>query len=162
MLSASTETSSCEREPPIYACMRRCAGEQCMLRGSPPQAAGHLGSWALEYNTRMKTRSDQWVKALRCLADPSRLRLLEALLDGPRDVGALAEHAGLKEYNASRHLAALKAAGLVERKVVGQKRIYALSRACEVAVRRKSRNLDLGCCVFRFGPPPPARTSAKR
>lgn len=47
------------------------------------------------------------------LADRRRRMLLAELADGPKPVRALAEAAGLKMSAASKHLAALEAAGLV-------------------------------------------------
>lgn len=47
------------------------------------------------------------------LADRRRRILLAELADGPKPVRALAEAAGLKMSAASKHLAALEAAGLV-------------------------------------------------
>lgn len=48
------------------------------------------------------------------LADPSRLAILDALLDGEKTAGQVASEAGLSPSNASRHLACLKDCGLVE------------------------------------------------
>lgn len=50
------------------------------------------------------------------LAEPSRLRLLRAMMpDGPRTVTELVEATGLSQANVSRHLAGLHAARLVEK-----------------------------------------------
>ena len=48
------------------------------------------------------------------------------LIDGPRAVGELARETGLSQPNTSRHLRVLREAGLVERTVDGQRRLYAL------------------------------------
>lgn len=53
-------------------------------------------------------------KFFRGLADPSRLALLEALLDGEKTVGELVAATGLSQSNASGHLACLRDCGLVE------------------------------------------------
>jgi DNA-binding transcriptional ArsR family regulator len=60
------------------------------------------------------------------VGEPSRRALLDLLLAGPRPVGELAHEAGLSQPNASRHLRVLRDAGLVERTVDGQRRLYAL------------------------------------
>lgn len=90
------------------------------------------------------------VDAMRALADPSRLKIMDELLRGPRNVTYLAESAGLTTYNASRNLSMLSRAGLVSKEKKGQQRIYRLSEACEVLVDKKKRTLSLGCCQFRF------------
>lgn len=90
------------------------------------------------------------VVAMKALADPGRLRMLDALLNGPRSAGDLAEIAALTAYNASRHLNVLTRAGLLAKEKSGQRRLYRLSAACEVHLDRKRRVLSLGCCQFRL------------
>ncbi|MBI3830410.1 MAG: winged helix-turn-helix transcriptional regulator [Planctomycetes bacterium] len=90
------------------------------------------------------------VEAMRALADPNRLKIMDQLLRGPRNVTWLADSAGLTAYNASRNLSMLARAGLVSKEKKGQQRIYRLSTACEVLVDKKKRTLNLGCCQFRF------------
>jgi DNA-binding transcriptional ArsR family regulator len=60
------------------------------------------------------------------IAEPARRKLLDQLLDGPRPVGELALGAGLSQPNTSRHLRVLREAGLVESRVAGRRRLYAL------------------------------------
>jgi DNA-binding transcriptional ArsR family regulator len=64
--------------------------------------------------------------AFQVVAEPARRTLLDLLLGGPRPVGELAREAGLSQPNTSRHLRVLREAGLVERSVEGQRRLYAL------------------------------------
>lgn len=56
----------------------------------------------------------QFARIGKALASPHRLELLELLAQGPRTVEALASESGLLMANASQHLLALRAAGLVE------------------------------------------------
>jgi DNA-binding transcriptional ArsR family regulator len=60
------------------------------------------------------------------LGDPSRLRLLRALLDAgtPLSQGSAAETAGLSQANASKHLACLVRVGLVLRQPEGNTVFY--------------------------------------
>lgn len=60
------------------------------------------------------------------LADPSRLKLLRALLDAeePISQGALAEATGLSQANASKHLGHLVRVGLVIREAQGNTVFY--------------------------------------
>ncbi len=53
------------------------------------------------------------VAALRMVANPARLRLLLALLDGERSVAALEAALGLRQPLLSQQLGALREAGLV-------------------------------------------------
>jgi DNA-binding transcriptional ArsR family regulator len=53
-------------------------------------------------------------RLFRGLADESRLALLQALRDGERTVGELVALTGLRQSNASGHLACLRDCGLVE------------------------------------------------
>jgi DNA-binding transcriptional ArsR family regulator len=52
-------------------------------------------------------------RMFRGFADPRRVALLQALLDGERGVGDLVEHVGGSQSNVSGHLACLKDCGLV-------------------------------------------------
>lgn len=49
----------------------------------------------------------------RVLAEPARLRVLQALRGGPCHVGALVDATGLRQANLSKHLAVLRAHGVV-------------------------------------------------
>ncbi|MDA8276395.1 MAG: metalloregulator ArsR/SmtB family transcription factor [Actinomycetota bacterium] len=51
----------------------------------------------------------------RVLAEPTRLRLLDALRDGPATVHELQELTGASQQNVSKHLAILFDAGMVHR-----------------------------------------------
>ena len=63
---------------------------------------------------------------LQCLADRSRLTLLEQLADGPRRVSDLVDATGLAQSNVSR-LARLHDCGLVERDRHGREVHYRLA-----------------------------------
>jgi len=60
------------------------------------------------------------------LANPSRLRILEHLADGPASVGEIAAAAKLKQPITSQHLAALLQAGVLACTRRGNHRIYRL------------------------------------
>jgi len=60
------------------------------------------------------------------LADPTRLRILDALRQGERPVGAIVEAAGIRQSGVSRHLRLLHEAGVVSVRAEGQRRLYAL------------------------------------
>ena len=61
------------------------------------------------------------------VAEPNRRRLLDLLDDGERSAGELvASLPGLTQPAVSRHLRILRESGLVEARIEGQRRIYAL------------------------------------
>jgi len=66
---------------------------------------------------------------LRALAEPNRFHIVELLRDGPRPVGDVANHLGLRQPQVSKHLRVLSDAGLVDMRVDAQRRIYALRAA---------------------------------
>ncbi|MFI5907703.1 ArsR/SmtB family transcription factor [Dactylosporangium sp. NPDC051541] len=66
----------------------------------------------------------------RAVADPTRRALIEALGDGAEvTVGDLAEGVGQSVAMVSRHLAVLRAAGVVEERPAGRHRFYRLNPA---------------------------------
>ena len=60
------------------------------------------------------------------LAEPTRRRLLDALLDGPQPVATLTERLGLTQPGTSKHLRVLREAGLVHVRTRAQQRVYEL------------------------------------
>ena len=75
-------------------------------------------------------------KLLRGLGDSSRLRVLEALRDGPLSAGEIVDRTGLSQPNASMHLHCLAECGLVTWQRVGRFVHY------RVADKRVVRLLD--------------------
>src|SRR5918996_722252 len=63
----------------------------------------------------------------KAFASPRRLELLDLLAQGPRSVDELAGASGQSSANASQHLQALHAAGLVSRTRDGLRVLYALA-----------------------------------
>ncbi|AIQ71645.1 ArsR/SmtB family transcription factor [Paenibacillus graminis] len=60
------------------------------------------------------------------LAEPTRLRMVEMLKNGPLSVGEIAEQLGLRQPQASKHLRVLLEAGLVEVEAAANRRNYRL------------------------------------
>jgi DNA-binding transcriptional ArsR family regulator len=60
------------------------------------------------------------------LAEPTRRRILDLLLEEPRSVGELVERLGLSQPGTSKHLRVLRDAGLVQVRVDAQRRWYEL------------------------------------
>ena len=62
--------------------------------------------------------------ALLALGDPTRLAILERLVDGPSAVVDLARDLPVSRPAVSQHLRVLKDAGLVRDEAIGNRRIY--------------------------------------
>ena len=77
-------------------------------------------------------------KLFRGLSDTSRLSILEALRQGPRNVGELVEATGLSQPNVSNHLACLLDCGLVAREQRGRFVFYGLSDPRVAALLEKA------------------------
>jgi DNA-binding transcriptional ArsR family regulator len=76
-------------------------------------------------------------EVLRTLANPRRIEILHELARGPIEVGRIANHVGASQPNVSQHLAALRAAGLVDFERDGREVRYRLADprvmvACEL------------------------------
>lgn len=71
---------------------------------------------------------------LAALADPARWRIVELLAERPRSVGVIAELAGLRQPQATKHLQTLERSGLALSRRSGHRRIYALRPAALDAV----------------------------
>jgi DNA-binding transcriptional ArsR family regulator len=85
---------------------------------------------------------------LKALADPERLRIVTALLDGPKNVGDLADELNDAVVKVSHHLGVLRHSELVTTKKLGRHVEYALHpQVFIVANISDTENfLDLGCC----------------
>ena len=62
--------------------------------------------------------------AFDVLAEPTRRRILDLLLERPRPVGELTEQLGLSQPGTSKHLRVLREAGLVRVRPDAQRRWY--------------------------------------
>jgi DNA-binding transcriptional ArsR family regulator len=87
---------------------------------------------------------------LKALADRTRQRLVKALLANDQGVNELAEGLDLTQYNASKHLRVLKAAGIVDVRAIGQRREYFIATTFRRRIEREGPVLDFGCCTFRM------------
>ena len=67
---------------------------------------------------------DTAASILKLLSDPTRLKILWALLHGEHSVGALADHVQAKPAAVSQHLAKLRIAQLVKVRRDGNKMFY--------------------------------------
>jgi DNA-binding transcriptional ArsR family regulator len=91
----------------------------------------------------------QWcAERLKALADPERLRIVAALLAGPKHVGVLAEELKDTVVKVSHHLGVLRHAGIVLADKQGRFVEYALHPDVHIERRDSTEEnfLDLGCC----------------
>ena len=72
---------------------------------------------------------DTAAATLKLLADPTRLRIIWALLHGEHPVNELAEHVGVQPSAVSQHLAKLRLARLVRTRRSGTQIFYAADNA---------------------------------
>lgn len=66
------------------------------------------------------------MEALAVLADPTRRRIVELLVQGEVGAGELSDEFPVSRPAVSRHLRVLREAGLVQARVDGQRRVYSL------------------------------------
>lgn len=88
------------------------------------------------------------IPMLKALADETRWRIVRELLNGPRTVGELTEQLRVSQYNVSKHVRILREADIVETEKRGKH--VECSVAASFRRRIKRKELDLGCCTFRF------------
>ena len=71
---------------------------------------------------------DTQINLFLALADPARLRIVEAMKSGECAVGDIVERMDIHQSGVSRHLRILAEAGIVQMRPDGQKRLYSLRR----------------------------------
>jgi len=90
------------------------------------------------------------------LAEPMRLRLIQALFDGEKHVNALVETTGGTQANISRHLQTLTQAHILSRRKEGLQVFYAIAdpsiyRLCELVCGSLERQLAKQAGAFGQG-----------
>ena len=121
------------------------------MRGLPPEALEQVAAY------------------FQALSEPTRLRILNLLREGERNVGDLAQACGYTAANVSRHLAMLIQHGLVARESRGtsvyyriaDESIYALCDLVCGNIARKLERSAAGTAAFAL-PPVRAGTAKKR
>lgn len=99
---------------------------------------------------------EQVAAYFQALAEPTRLRVLNELRAGERNVSELAEAAGSSIANVSRHLSFLTQRGLVERETRGTSAYYriadpAVYKLCDMvcgSIARQHERKAQGALVF--------------
>ena len=101
-------------------------------------------------------QSDRCAELLKALGEPLRLRIIDALRDGPMNVSELAARLESEVVTVSHHLGILRHAGLVERQRQGRFIVYRLAALAFERSRssRSSEHINLGCCRLEIPKPP--------
>ena len=71
---------------------------------------------------------DGHLSMFQALADPARLRIVEAMKSGECAVGDIVARMDIQQSGVSRHLRILAEAGIVQMRPDGQKRLYSLRK----------------------------------
>jgi DNA-binding transcriptional ArsR family regulator len=102
--------------------------------------------------------SNHCAEMLRALADPVRLRIIDALRSAPRCVSELSECLEIEVVTVSHHLGILHAVGLLEREKKGRFKVYRLREGVLEPAKGPSgtQHIDLGCCRLEIPPVPAA------
>ena len=105
---------------------------------------------------RDRLQSDDCARSLKALADPERLKIIQCLLAGPKNVTQLAELLKGELANVSHHLSVLRHAGLVQDRKDGKFVVYSLHPGVfrPASAGAPTDAIDLGCCRLDLGPQP--------
>lgn len=116
--------------------------ESPSMKGLPPEALEQVAAY------------------FQTLSEPTRLRILNFLRDGERNVGDLAQACGYTAANVSRHLAMLMQHGLVTRETRGTSAYYRIAddsvyALCDLVCGNIARRLERcapGNAAFTMAP----------
>ena len=89
-------------------------------------------------------------RQLQAIAEPNRIRIIDCLRTGQKNVTQLATLLGVEIVNVSHHLGVLKSAGLVEDKKDGRFVIYSLHPKFFSNDKSNSTHVDLGWCKIEI------------
>ena len=99
-----------------------------------------------------RLQSDDCARFLKALADPERLKIVQCLQAGPKNVTELSEQLERELVNVSHHLGVLRHAGIVRDQKQGKYVIYSLHPdVIRKVPKAKDDCLDLGCCRLEWG-----------
>jgi len=94
--------------------------------------------------------SKECAERLKALADEDRLRIIQVLRGGQKNVGEIAAALAVEIANVSHHLQILKREGIVETEKQGRFVVYRLHPDVFAATRSTTDCLDLGCCKLEL------------
>lgn len=96
----------------------------------------------------MRTEDDyaRCATRLKALADPDRLRIVNCLFAGPKNVSEIASELGEELVKVSHHLGVLRHANVVQTQKQGKYVVYRLDPEIAHQTTGDTKTLDLGCC----------------
>jgi DNA-binding transcriptional ArsR family regulator len=94
--------------------------------------------------------AQETARQLQAIAEPNRIRIIDCLRTGQKNVTQLATLLDVEIVNVSHHLGVLKAAGLVEDKKDGRFVIYSLHPKFFSNDRANSTHVELGWCKIEI------------
>ena len=92
------------------------------------------------------TEAQKCADLLQAIGEKNRIRIIECLWDGSKNVSELAKLLKIEIVNVSHHLGVLKSARLVQHEKKGRYVVYSLSPDYFSAANGKHGSLDLGWC----------------
>lgn len=98
-------------------------------------------------NSKSLSSQSFCARRLKVLADPTRLAVLEILMEEPKQVGELNALLGLEQSLLSHHLKVLRQEGFVKATRDGKAVLYYLAPGIESS---SGRAINLGCCLLSF------------
>lgn len=106
-------------------------------------------------NVVMRTEDDfeRCAARLKALADPDRLRIVNCLFAGPKNVSELASELGEELVKISHHLGVLRHANVVQTQKNGKFVVYRLDPEIARQAGGDIKTLDLGCCRLELPAP---------
>lgn len=116
--------------------------------GDAAMAETLLGSLFDQMNMDDALESDRCARLLKAMADRERLKIVQCLREGPKNVGQIAGMLGAEVVNVSHHLGVLRQAGLVLDERQGRFIVYRLHPDVFQPAGKSGENerLDFGCC----------------
>lgn len=92
--------------------------------------------------------SKECAERLKAIADPDRLRIVQSLRSGSKNVGQIATELASELANVSHHLQILKREKIVETQKQGRFVLYSLHP--QVFASNETDCLDFGCCKLEL------------
>lgn len=99
--------------------------------------------------------SNHCAEMLKALSDPIRLRIIDALRGGPKNVSELTDTLKVEIVTVSHHLGILHRAGLLDREKRGRYKVYRLREGVLASATspQAKQHIDLGCCRLEIPKP---------
>jgi len=92
------------------------------------------------------TEAQKCADLLQAIGEKNRIRIIECLWDGSKNVSELAKLLKIEIVNVSHHLGVLKSARLVQHEKKGRYVVYSLAPDYFTGDNGKHGSLDLGWC----------------